>query len=78
MKITDIWFDDSFIYGKTDGGDVLRQPLRFYPRLRNATESERNNYRFSTAGIHWRNIDEDVSFESFFYDEKEPVLMYVG
>ena len=78
MKITDIWFEDGYIYGKTDIGDVLRQPLRFYPHLRNATESERNNYHISTVGIHWRNIDEDVSFESFLYDEKEPVLMYVG
>lgn len=78
MKITDIWFEDGYIYGKTDRGDVLRQSLHFYPRLRRATEDERNNYRFSTAGIHWRNIDEDVSFESFLYDENEPALMYVG
>ncbi|MBR6843989.1 MAG: DUF2442 domain-containing protein [Bacteroidales bacterium] len=77
MKIINIWFEDGYIYGKTDAGEVLRQPLRFYPRLRNATESERNNYRFSTAGIHWRNIDEDISFESFLYDEHEPALMYV-
>ncbi|MBR4773829.1 MAG: DUF2442 domain-containing protein [Bacteroidales bacterium] len=78
MKITEIWFKDGYIYGKTDNGDVLRQSMRFYPRLRHATEDERNNYRFSTAGIHWRNIDEDVSFESFLYDEHEPALMYVG
>lgn len=77
MKIESIWFDGDYIYGKTDGGDVLRQPLRFYPRLRRATNTQREDYRISTIGIHWRNIDEDVSFESFLYDEHEPALMYV-
>ncbi|MCR5193014.1 MAG: DUF2442 domain-containing protein [Bacteroidales bacterium] len=76
MKIESIWFDGDYIYGKTDSGDVLRQPLRFYPRLRRATDKQRKEYRMSTVGIHWRNIDEDVSFESFLYDENEPALMY--
>ena len=77
MKIESIWFEGDYIYGKTDSGEVLRQPLRFYPRLRRATETQRDDYRMSTIGIHWRNIDEDVSFESFLYDEHEPSLMYV-
>ena len=76
MKIESIWFDGDYIYGKTDSGDVLRQPLRFYPRLLRATDTQRGDYRISTVGIHWRNIDEDVSFESFLYDEHEPALMY--
>ncbi|MBP5535703.1 MAG: DUF2442 domain-containing protein [Bacteroidales bacterium] len=76
MKIESIWFDGDYIYGRTDNGDVLRQPLRFYPRLRRATTAQRYDYRISTIGIHWRNIDEDVSFESFLYDEHEPALMY--
>ncbi len=76
MKIESIWFKGDYIYGKTESGEVLRQPLRFYPRLRRATDTQRNDYCMSTVGIHWRNIDEDVSFESFFYDEHEPALMY--
>ena len=78
MIIVSVWFDDDYIYGKTDGGNVLRQPLRFYPRLRRATDKQRADYLISTIGIHWRNIDEDVSFESFLYDEHEPALMYAG
>ena len=78
MKIESIWFEDNYIYGKTDGGEVLRQSLRFYPRLSHATDAQRSDYYMSTVGIHWRNIDEDISFESFLYDEHEPVLMYVG
>lgn len=27
------------------------------------------------GGIHWRNLDEDVSFESFEYDDAEPSVL---
>ena len=33
---------------------------------------ERGNYTFGFDGIHWRELDEDVSFESFVYEDAEP------
>ena len=44
----------------------------WYPRLKNATEEERNDYRINRLGIRWESIDEDISFESFTYDQPEP------
>ena len=38
------------------------------PRLRAASEEERMQYTFGLDGIHWRLLDEDISFESFTYD----------
>lgn len=29
----------------------------------------------STVGIHWRELDEDVSFESFAYGDAEPTKL---
>ena len=29
-------------------------------------------YTFELGGIHWRNLDEDISFESFEYEDAEP------
>jgi hypothetical protein len=75
MKITEIWFDADYIYGKDDGGQQYKQSLLWYPRLKNATDAERTNYTFGFSGIHWRNLDEDVSFESFGYDDAEPSAM---
>lgn len=37
-----------------------------YERLRNANESQRNNYTLSYYGLHWPEIDEDLSFDGFF------------
>lgn len=72
MKIIEIWFDAEYIYVKDENGTVLRQSLLWYPRLNAATDEQRNDYRIGMGGIHWRNIDEDISFESFKYEDAEP------
>ena len=72
MKISKIWFADDCIYGLTDDGRELWQSLLYYRRLRNATDEERANYEIDDEGIHWYDLDEDVSFESFEYDDPEP------
>lgn len=72
MKITKIWFADNRIYGRTDDGRTLWQSLLYYKRLLLATEAERNDYEINTFGIRWEWLDEDVSFESFEYDDPKP------
>ena len=72
MKITEIWFDADYIYGKDESEREYRQSLLWYPKLRNASEDERIQYTFGMDGIHWHNLDEDISFESFGYDDAEP------
>ena len=73
MTLTKIWFADNRIYGETDDGRTLFQSLLYYKRLLNATAEQRENYRIGRMGIHWAELDEDVSFESFEYDNPEPV-----
>lgn len=72
MEIKKIWFEDNRIYGLSDDGRTLWQSLLYYKRLLNASERQRNDYEFNGFGIHWNEIDEDVSFESFEYDNPEP------
>lgn len=73
MKIQKIWFEDDRIYGLTDDGRTLFQSLLYYRRLMNATEAERQDYEMDDEGIHWYQLNEDVSFESFEYDDPEPI-----
>lgn len=73
MKIQKIWFEDDRIYGLTDDGRTLFQSLLYYRRLMNATEAERQDYEMDDEGIHWYQLDEDVSFESFEYNDPEPI-----
>lgn len=73
MKIIKLWFEDKRIYVTNDKGETLYQSLFFYPRLLMASPEERENYELWEYGIRWDAIDEDMSYESFYYDDtKEP------
>lgn len=75
MKIIKIWFKGDYLYGEDDSGKTYRQSLLWYKKLRSATDEEREQYTFGFDGIHWRKIDEDVSFESFAYEDAEPTKL---
>lgn len=72
MKAIKVWFEDERIYILTDDGRTLWQSVLYYQRLRNATPEQRADYELGAFGIHWEAIDEDVSYESFEYDDPEP------
>lgn len=72
MKIKRIWFADDRIYGETSEGKIVWQSLLYYKRLRNATPQQREKYEIDDEGIYWEDLDEDVSFESFSYDNPIP------
>lgn len=48
-----------------DGREVS-VPLEWYPRLLDATPKDRNNWSLigGGLGIHWEDLDEDVTVES--------------
>ena len=75
MKIKEIWFENDQIYGRDENGQVYSQSLLWYPRLRAASASEREQFTIGLDGLHWRNVDEDISFESFLYDDAQPSAM---
>jgi hypothetical protein len=48
-----------------DGREVSA-PLAWFPRLKDATDAHRRNWRLigRGIGIHWPDLDEDISVES--------------
>lgn len=57
--------EESLIVELSDGRTIT-VPLTWYPRLFHATHNERSNWRFigKGQGIHWDDLDEDISVES--------------
>ena len=49
-------------------GRTVSVPIAWYPRLANGTPEERQNWRLigSGHGIHWPDLDEDISIEGLF------------
>lgn len=72
MEIKKIYFTDTHIVGVDESGKERSQSLLWYPGLKNASPEQRADYEIGMDGFHWRNVDEDVSSESFFYDDAEP------
>ena len=57
--------DDSLSVALTDGRKIS-VPLAWYPRLFHASKKERQHFRIigNGEGIHWFDIDEDISVEN--------------
>lgn len=73
MDIARIWFDKEHIFLKTIDGVEKSMPLKWFPKLEKATPKQRENYELSPFGIHWKTLDEDLSFEGFFTFQKENI-----
>lgn len=55
-------------------GRTITVPLAWYPRLLNATQPQRDRWEASGAGygIHWPDIDEDLSTEGLLRGAPAP------
>lgn len=53
-------------------GRTITAPLAWFPRLAHGTPAERANWRLigSGEGIHWPDLDEDISVESLLAGRK--------
>ena len=57
--------DDALSVELTDGR-TISVPIAWYPRLSHGAAAERNNCRLigGGRGIHWPDLDEDISVEN--------------
>lgn len=56
--------DDTLTVDLSDGR-TISVPIGWYPRLEHANHGERSNWRLigKGQGIHWEDIDEDISVD---------------
>jgi hypothetical protein len=60
-----VHFSEDSLTVRLDDGRTLSVPLAWYPRLLGGTKAERENYELigEGEGIHWPELDEDISVE---------------
>ena len=60
-------------------GRTITVPLAWYPRLLNATQEQRDHWKPSGGGygIHWPDIDEDLSTEGLLRGSPAPKSQFV-
>ena len=61
----DIRFEDTKMIVLLEDGREISIPIDWFPKLRDASSKQRSNWRFigKGEGIHWEEIDEDISVE---------------
>lgn len=57
------FFSDGNIVVQMDSGAEVRFPVSGNPRLRKGTPAQLNNIELSPFGLHWPDLDEDLSFQ---------------
>jgi hypothetical protein len=65
MKAQFVSFSEDSFTVRLDDGRALSVPLAWFPRLLAGTRAERENYELigDGEGIHWPELDEDISVE---------------
>ena len=72
-----VWFDRDLdlIVVLLNNKKVLKRPLSDFKRLANATEKQLLNFENDGIGIHWPDLDEDLSLRGFLKYELAQVDM---
>ena len=73
-RVLDVHFTEDAVRVNLRDGRVITVPLVWYPRLLNATASQRKNWKIAGGGygIHWPDIDEDLSTEGLLRGAPAP------
>jgi len=73
-RVTDVEVSEDTLSVRLMDGRTIIVPLAWYPRLLNATDAQRKNWQISGGGygIHWEEIDEDLSTEGLLRGAPAP------
>jgi Protein of unknown function (DUF3532). len=73
-RVADVEITDELLSVRLMDGRTISVPLVWYPRLANASPSQRNNWRISGGGygLHWEDVDEDLSTEGLLRGAPAP------
>ena len=76
-RVRDVRVTDDALSVDLFDGRTITVPLAWYPRLLHATSEQRVNWRIASAGygIHWPDIDEDLSTQGILQGAPAPIGM---
>jgi hypothetical protein len=61
VRATAVRFDDAQMWVDLEDGRTLGIPLVWFPHLLRGTAEQRAGFFISPSGIHWDDLDEDIS-----------------
>ncbi|CBE68540.1 conserved protein of unknown function [Candidatus Methylomirabilis oxygeniifera] len=78
--VQQVGFSGTIMHLRVDGKDYLIDVAGESERLRNASQEQRDNFEVSPAGygIHWPDVDEDLSIDGIIGVKHVPPLVTAG
>src|SRR5271157_4776757 len=61
ISATAVRFDEDSMWVELSDGRTLGVPYAWFPRLLNATSKQREAVEIGRFGLHWAELDEDIS-----------------
>jgi hypothetical protein len=61
LRLRSVAFTETDLVVTLADGRKISTPLDWYPTLKNASSSVRERYEIMPMGIHWPDLDEDLS-----------------
>lgn len=58
-----VWFDAASLWVELSDARTIGVPLAWFPRLLEASPAQREAFELSAFGIHWEELDEDISVQ---------------
>ena len=73
-RVKNVYFTEETVSVGLMDGRIITVPLVWYPRLLSATPKQRSNWEVCGGGygIHWDDIDEDLSTEGMLRGAPAP------
>jgi hypothetical protein len=73
-RVLGVEFSDDALSVSLRDGRIITVPLVWYPRLLNATPSQRQNWKVAGGGygLYWPDVDEDLSTEGLLRGSPAP------
>ena len=67
LRIKTLWFDQDLdlLVVLLNNKKIIQRPISDFNRLKNATKTQLDNYENDGIGIHWPDVDEDLSLRGF-------------
>ena len=72
ISATAVRFDDNSMWVELSDGRTLGAPFAWFPRLLNATKSQREQVEI--GHLHWEAIDEDISIEGLLAGRRDQTV----
>jgi hypothetical protein len=65
-----VWLTREAVHIRTRDGREAKELFAHYKRLAGANAKKLHNFKINAFGLHWPDLDEDLSYNGFFAEKR--------